>query len=120
MATLSLCGSSSRRAYERFIVEAWRDEDLEDCYLLEGRTNTCEYYAFRTFFVRNQDYASAFHDAVDVCGMLNYLLELKKEGRTESEALQLTAALYPEHFKYLAEFGYESPSEEGGVADGTN
>lgn len=121
MKTISLICGNSRYECRDFQVVAYRDdyvslEDFKDCFFVEGLT-VMGYLACAAFYVRNQDYSGAFNNSIEVCDMLNYFLQLKNDGYSESEALSLVAALYPEHFKYLAKFGYQSPPEEGGAVD---
>ncbi len=120
MITLDLmCQDRIRHCFRNFYVEAWRSDFIGKSYfcLIGLCSNQNFRYIVWSFPIEHENYADVFNESVDVCDMLNYLLDLKSKAFSDSEALQLVAALYPEHFKYLAEFGYESPPEEGGAAD---
>ena len=107
-------------AYDCFQIELCRDDDCNKILRLKGHhVDLCMYITIRTFGVDEE----SMETALEVCDMLNYLIEIleyfievQRDGHNEILALQMVAAMFPEHFKYLAELGYVSPSEEGGEA----
>lgn len=121
MATLSLLGRDrERHEFYDFTVEVWRSpESLRRYFVLVGRESGLFMSLTVMLYPVFDDcqILEVYDNSLEVCDMLNYFLQLKNDDYSESEALQLVGALYPEHFKYLTEFGYESPPEEGGAVD---
>lgn len=112
MASISFRFLDDVLDFDCFCVEAYRSEDGESLLALLGSSCSLDMYlTFRNFHISRCD------EVLDLCDMLNYILELISSGASEKSALSHAAGLYPDVFKYLAVFGYESPSEEGGVAD---
>lgn len=111
---ISLLDSSGTRSdYDCFQIELCRDEDCNKILRLEGHhVNLCMWMTIRVFKVDEE----SMDDALEICEMLNFLIEVISDGNSEVDALEVTETLYLEHFKYLAELGYQSPSEGGGVA----
>ena len=116
MVTLSLVFHGILIDFDAFFVSTWRHKDSGNKYFrLSGRRaeSSCSIYTLMNFRI-DGSFEDAFDESLSVCDMLNYLLSLKYDGHSESEALQMTAVLYPDHFKYLDVLGFQPSSQEGG------
>lgn len=114
MVSVSLCDLTGMRSeFDLFQVELCRNEDQVKILCLEGHHITLDMWLTLRLFEVSE---LTLDLALDICDMLNYLIEQKTYGHSEMVVLQLAAVLFPEHFKCLAELGYKSPSQKGGAA----
>lgn len=110
--SISLSVAGCRTRFSDFQVIACRI-DKEVKFLLQGfSVDLCGYMVICDFSAPELDLA------LDVCGMLNQFVEFLLDGYSERQSRGCMAILFPDTFKYLAEFGYQLSDQE--VTDETD